>query len=137
MLDASQPTDANSVLLRRGAAARARRIADEDEAMSMLRDAARGGDDSLTHAIGYRARHSDGSTCLTPTGRRTPTRPTRLLRWPRWRGRSRIRATTWRTASHTRTRLPETAPPSEAPGAAGGLWRVRAQSGPAKTPSDV
>lgn len=54
----SQPTDANSVLLRRDAADRARRISDEDEAMSMLRDAARGGDDSLAHAVGYRARSS-------------------------------------------------------------------------------
>jgi hypothetical protein len=54
----SQPSDANSVLLRRDAADRARRITDEKEALAVLEDATRGGDDSLAHAVGYRARNS-------------------------------------------------------------------------------
>ncbi|WP_347756813.1 hypothetical protein [Agrococcus sp. ProA11] len=53
-----QPTDANSVLLRRDAADRARRIDDEAEALAVLGDAVRSGDDSLAHAVGYRARQS-------------------------------------------------------------------------------
>lgn len=53
-----QPSDANSVLLRRDAADRARRITTEDEALAVLNDAVRGGDESLTHAVGYRARQS-------------------------------------------------------------------------------
>lgn len=54
----SQLSDANSVLLRRDAADRARRITDEKEALAVLEDASRGGDDSLAHAVGYRARNS-------------------------------------------------------------------------------
>lgn len=52
------PSDANSVMLRRDAAERARKVADEREAVAVLRDAARVGDESLVHAIGYRARQS-------------------------------------------------------------------------------
>ncbi|MTE22651.1 hypothetical protein [Microbacterium sp. ZXX196] len=52
-----QPSDANSVLLRRDAADRARRISGEGEALDVLRDAVRGGDESLAHAVGHRARH--------------------------------------------------------------------------------
>jgi hypothetical protein len=54
----TQPMDAQSVLLRRDAADRARRIADEKEALAVLEDATRSGDDSLAHAVGYRARNS-------------------------------------------------------------------------------
>lgn len=54
----TQPNDANSVLLRRDAADRARRITDEKEALAVLQDATRGGDASLAHAVGYRARNS-------------------------------------------------------------------------------
>jgi len=57
-LAGNQPTDASSVLLRRDAADRARKIADETEALSVLADAARGGDDTLADAVGYRARHA-------------------------------------------------------------------------------
>lgn len=57
-LAGNQPTDASSVLLRRDAADRARKIADEAEALSVLADAARGGDDTLADAVGYRARHA-------------------------------------------------------------------------------
>lgn len=53
-----QPTDANSIMLRRDAADRARRIGNEEEALAVLSDAVRSGDDSLTHAVGYRARQS-------------------------------------------------------------------------------
>ena len=52
-----QPSDANSVLLRRDAADRARRIKDSAEAMEMLNDAINDGDDSLAHAIGNVARN--------------------------------------------------------------------------------
>jgi hypothetical protein len=54
----NQSTDAQSVLLRRDAADRARRITDEKEALAVLQDATRGGDASLAHAVGYRARNS-------------------------------------------------------------------------------
>lgn len=57
-LRGNQPTDANSVLLRRDAADRARKIADEAAAIAVLGDAARSGDDSLAHAVGYIARQS-------------------------------------------------------------------------------
>ncbi|MGF6821886.1 hypothetical protein M2317_000772 [Microbacterium sp. ZKA21] len=57
-LAGNQPTDASSVLLRRDAADRARRIADEADALSVLADAARSGDDTLADAVGYRARHA-------------------------------------------------------------------------------
>ncbi|MGP6177843.1 hypothetical protein ACTU6U_11150 [Microbacterium sp. A196] len=53
-----QPSDASSVLLRRDAADRARRISDEADALAVLGDAVRGGDDSLAHAVGSRARQS-------------------------------------------------------------------------------
>lgn len=53
-----QPTDANSVLLRRDAADRARKLADQNEAMTVLQDAIFNGDDSLAHAIGGRARNA-------------------------------------------------------------------------------
>ena len=45
-LAGNQPTDASSVLLRRDAADRARKIVDEAEALSVLADATRGGDDT-------------------------------------------------------------------------------------------
>lgn len=57
-LRGSQPSAANSVLLRRDAADRARRIKDEAEALAVMTDATRSGDDSLAHAVGYRARQS-------------------------------------------------------------------------------
>ena len=57
-LAGNQPTDASSVLLRRDAADRARKIVDEAEALSVLADAARGGDDTLADAVGFRARHA-------------------------------------------------------------------------------
>lgn len=57
-LAGNQPTDASSVLLRRDAADRARKIADETEALAVIADAARVGDDTLADAVGYRARHS-------------------------------------------------------------------------------
>lgn len=60
----SQPTDANSVLLRRDAADRARKIATEKEAVEVLKDAARSGDESLAHAVGYRARNSGWTDAL-------------------------------------------------------------------------
>lgn len=63
-LRGTQPTDANSVLLRRDAADRARRIKDESEAVAVLGDAARSGDDSLAHAVGYRARQSGWTDAL-------------------------------------------------------------------------
>jgi hypothetical protein len=52
----NQPTDANSVLLRRDAADRARRVKDEREALDVLQDAIRTGDESMADALGYRAR---------------------------------------------------------------------------------
>lgn len=55
-LRGSQLADANSVLLRRDAADRARKIADKQEAMDVLKDALRNGDDAMAHAIGNRAR---------------------------------------------------------------------------------
>ena len=57
-LAGNQPTDASSVLLRRDAADRARKIVDEAEALSVLADAVRGGDDTLADAVGFRARHA-------------------------------------------------------------------------------
>ena len=50
--------DVNSVLLRRDAADRARRVTDEAEALAVLGDADRSGDDSLAHAVGHRARQA-------------------------------------------------------------------------------
>ncbi len=57
-LKGNQPNDASSVLLRRDAADRARKIADEAEALSVLADASRGCDHTLADAVGYRARHA-------------------------------------------------------------------------------
>lgn len=54
----TQPTDANSVLLRRDAADRTRRITDSREAMEMLNEAIANGDADMAHAIGSRARNS-------------------------------------------------------------------------------
>lgn len=51
-----QPADANSVLLRRDAADRVRKL-DRAEAMGVLQDALANGDDSYAHAIGVRARN--------------------------------------------------------------------------------
>ena len=53
----TQPTDANSVLLRRDAADRARKITDKREAMDVLNDAISNGDAEMAHAIGNRARN--------------------------------------------------------------------------------
>jgi len=57
-LRGNQPADANSVLLRRDAADRARRIIDQQEALEVLNDAIANGDDTLAHAIGARARNT-------------------------------------------------------------------------------
>ncbi|NJI61139.1 hypothetical protein HCX50_17065 [Microbacterium oxydans] len=54
----NQPADADSVLLRRDAADRARKIIDHREAMEVLQDAIANGDASMAHAIGIRARNS-------------------------------------------------------------------------------
>ena len=54
----NQPTDANSVLLRRDASDRARRVADNQEAMAVLNDAVANGDAEMAHAIGARARNN-------------------------------------------------------------------------------
>ena len=53
----SQSADANSVLLRRDAADRARKITDRQEAMDILTDALANGDDSMAHAVGVKARN--------------------------------------------------------------------------------
>jgi vacuolar-type H+-ATPase subunit H len=57
-LRGNQPSDANSVLLRRDASDRARRVQDKDEAMAVLQDAIANGDAEMAHAIGARARNS-------------------------------------------------------------------------------
>lgn len=54
----TQPTDANSVLLRRDASDRARRITEPREALAVLNDAIANGDAEMAHAIGTRARSS-------------------------------------------------------------------------------
>lgn len=59
-----QPSDANSVLLRRDAADRARKLTDEKDALAVLSDAARSGDTSLMDALGYRARNSGWTDLL-------------------------------------------------------------------------
>lgn len=56
-LRGNQPADANSVLLRRDASDRVRKITDKQEAMDALNDALANGDDSLAHAVGNRARN--------------------------------------------------------------------------------
>lgn len=60
----SQPKDVDSVMLRRDAADRARKLATEKEAIDVLKDAARSGDASLAHAVGYRARNSGWTDAL-------------------------------------------------------------------------
>ena len=55
-LSGNQPTDANSVMLRRDASDRARKIETERDALAALRDAVHNGDESMAHAIGTRAR---------------------------------------------------------------------------------
>lgn len=57
-LRGNQPTDASSVLLRRDAADRARRVKDKDEAMAVLQDAIQNQDAEMAHAIGAKARNS-------------------------------------------------------------------------------
>lgn len=55
-LRGNQPTDANSVLLRRDASERARKLENEREALAALQDAISNGDESMAHAVGTRAR---------------------------------------------------------------------------------
>lgn len=57
-LRGNQPGDANSVLLRRDASSRVRKLADKKEAMEMLEDAIRNGDAEMAHAVGNRARNT-------------------------------------------------------------------------------
>lgn len=57
-LRGKQPADADSVMLRRDAADRARKIIDQQEAVDMLNDAIANGDESMAHAIGNRALHT-------------------------------------------------------------------------------
>jgi len=57
-LRGNQPTDANSVLLRRDAADRVRKLDDEREALAVLRDAVANDDDTLAHAVGVKARNT-------------------------------------------------------------------------------
>ncbi|QKJ19172.1 hypothetical protein [Microbacterium hominis] len=52
------PQDANSIMLRRDAADRARRVQDEKEALAVLADAVATSDDTMAHAIGTKARNS-------------------------------------------------------------------------------
>ncbi|WP_460802276.1 hypothetical protein [Microbacterium sp. GXF6406] len=52
----NQPTDANSIMLRRDARERARKIETQREALEALRDAVNSGDESMAHAIGTRGR---------------------------------------------------------------------------------
>lgn len=51
-LSGNQPMDANSVMLRRDASDRARKIETERDALAALRDAVHNGDESMAHAIG-------------------------------------------------------------------------------------
>jgi hypothetical protein len=53
-----QPADAASVVSRRDAADRARKVTDRREAKEMLHDAIANGDADLAHAIGTKARNS-------------------------------------------------------------------------------
>ncbi|MFT3799467.1 hypothetical protein [Microbacterium sp.] len=55
-LRGNQPTDANSVLLRRDASDRARKIDNEKDALAALQDAINDGDEVMAHAIGTRGR---------------------------------------------------------------------------------
>lgn len=55
-LSGNQPTDANSIMLRRDASERARKIETERDALAALRDAVHNDDESMAHAIGTRGR---------------------------------------------------------------------------------
>lgn len=57
-LRGDQPSDANSVLLRRDASDRVRKLTDKQEAMEVLQDAINNGDAEMTHAIGQRAQNN-------------------------------------------------------------------------------
>jgi hypothetical protein len=57
-LRGNQPADASSVLLRRDASDRVRKITDKQEAMDVLKDAIANGDAEMAHAIGNRARNA-------------------------------------------------------------------------------
>lgn len=57
-LRGSQPKDANSVLLRRDASDRARKVTDMQEALDVLNDAIANGDGEMAHAIANRARNT-------------------------------------------------------------------------------
>lgn len=57
-LRGNQPSDASSILLRRDAADRARKITDHREALQVLQDAIANGDAEMAHAIGTRARNN-------------------------------------------------------------------------------
>lgn len=57
-LRGNQPGDANSVILRRDASDRARKIADRREALDVLNDAIANGDESMAHAVGTLARNT-------------------------------------------------------------------------------
>lgn len=54
----SQPTDAASVVSRRDAADRARKITDKREALEVLQDAIAGNDADFAHALGVKARNN-------------------------------------------------------------------------------
>lgn len=54
----SQPTDPGSVVSRRDAADRARKLSDKREALEVLQDAIAGNDADLAHAVGVRARNN-------------------------------------------------------------------------------
>lgn len=55
-LSGNQPMDANSIMLRRDASDRARKIETERDALAALKDAVNNGDESMAHAIGTRGR---------------------------------------------------------------------------------
>ncbi|MFJ6550021.1 hypothetical protein [Microbacterium sp. NPDC091676] len=57
-LRGSLPQDANSIMLRRDAAQRARQVTDERDALAILQDAVRTGDETMAHAIGIKARNT-------------------------------------------------------------------------------
>lgn len=57
-LRGKQPTDANSIMLRRDASDRARKIETERDALAALKDAVHDGDEGMAHAIGTRARNN-------------------------------------------------------------------------------
>ncbi len=57
-LSGNQPMDANSVMLRRDASDRARKLDTERDALAALQDAVQDGDESMAHAIGTRARNT-------------------------------------------------------------------------------